>query len=178
MVVHVFFQLQIHKKLCVCLTVYKVLYDDVIWSFCEVLSGDGFDLHCKVEVGHVFEGNGRHSDLVFLGWDFDHGGVFVDFVEFFEAGDFWDFAVESDGEAERLGIFELDFEHSIDFIVIFDGRYFDCNLDLSAFFGPDFKPDFLKVFVSFVASDREDVLIKIVELLVAALGDDSEEEGM
>ena len=116
--------------------------------------------------------------MVFLGWDFDHGGVFVDFVEFFEASDFGDFAVDSDGEAERLGVFELDFEHPANFIVFFDGRDFDCDFDLSSFFGPDFEPDFFKVFVSFVTSDREDVFVEIVELLVAALGDDSKEEGM
>jgi hypothetical protein len=48
--------------------------------------------------------------LAFLGWDFDHPSVLIDFEELLQACDFRDFAIEENGKAEGLGIFELNFE--------------------------------------------------------------------
>jgi hypothetical protein len=48
--------------------------------------------------------------LAFLGWNLDHPSVLIDFEEFFQACDFRDFTSEKNGEAEGLGIFELNFE--------------------------------------------------------------------
>jgi hypothetical protein len=49
---------------------------------------------------------------------------------------------------------------------------------LSFFSFSDFEPDLLKVLKPLIASDWKDVLIKVIKLLVAALGDDSEHEGV
>jgi hypothetical protein len=72
----------------------------------------------------------------------------------------------------------LNFQEPIYFIILLHRWHFDSNLDLSSFFGSDFESNFLKVFVSLIATDREDVFVKVVKLLVGALGDDSQEEGV
>jgi hypothetical protein len=49
---------------------------------------------------------------------------------------------------------------------------------LSTFLGPDLKPNLFKILISLVASDRVDVLIEVIKLLIVALGNDPEEEGV
>jgi hypothetical protein len=49
---------------------------------------------------------------------------------------------------------------------------------LSAFLGPDLKPDLFKILISLIASDRVDVLIEVIKLLIVALGNDPEQEGV
>lgn len=176
LVVHVLFQLHVHEKLCVRLAVHKVLYDDIIRALGEVFIGDGLNLHREVVVWHVFERDGRHADLVFFRWDFDHWSVFVDFVKLFEADDFWDFAGGDDRDNHRFCVFELDLKESIDFVVLPDGGDFGGDFEQGPFPHSDFEPDFFKIFIALVASDWEHVLFKVVELLVETPGNDPEEE--
>jgi hypothetical protein len=49
---------------------------------------------------------------------------------------------------------------------------------LSAFLGPDLKPDLFKILISLIAPDRIDILIEVIKLLIVALGNDPEEEGV
>ena len=49
---------------------------------------------------------------------------------------------------------------------------------MSTFLGPDLKPNLFKILISLVASDRVYVLIEVIKLLIVALGNDPEEEGV
>jgi len=73
------------------------LGDDIIGSPCKVLVRDGFDLKGEVEVAKVFEGDGRHTDLILLCWYFDDWGVLIRFVEVFDADDLRNLALRIDG---------------------------------------------------------------------------------
>ena len=72
----------------------------------------------------------------------------------------------------------MDLKKTLDNVVFPDRRNFDCNFDLCSLLLSNFEPDFLKILKSFIASDREDILIKIVEFLIVASGDNSKHEGV
>lgn len=112
----------------ICLTVYEVLHDNVVRAFGKVLIGNGLNFESEIKVWEVFEGNWRHSDLIFFGRYFDHPSIFANFEEFFEAVDFRDFTADTDGETHWFGVFELNFEYSWDFVIFFNRRYFDRTL--------------------------------------------------
>ena len=69
--------------------------------------------------------------------------------------------------------FELDFQETFDDIVLLNRRDFNGDFYLSFFSFSYFEPNFLKVLVSLIASDGEDILIQIVEFWITAFGDDS-----
>lgn len=68
----------------------------------------------------------------------------------------------------------MDFQKAFDDVVLFNRWDFDSDFDLSFLYFSDFESDFFKIFEPLIASDREDVLIEIVELLISAFGNDSE----
>ena len=82
MIVHVLFELQVYEKLSVRLTIHNVLYNYVVRAFSKVLVCNRLNLHRKTEIRQVFEGDWRHTDLIFLGWDLDHPSVLVYFEQF------------------------------------------------------------------------------------------------
>lgn len=164
--------------MCISLTIYEILNNDVIWTFWEVFCCNGFNLHCKVEVWQVLEWNWWHSDLIFLCWNLDHWCIFINLEEFFQTHNFRHFTIDSNWKKERFCILELNFQKPTNFIILLYWRHFNSNFDLGSLFGSDLESDFLKIFISLIASHREDVFVKIIELLVSALGNDSKEERM
>lgn len=61
---------------------------------------------------------------------------------------------------------------------MFDWGDLNSHFDLSLFLTPNFKSDLLEILKPLVAAYREDVLIELVEVGVAAFSDDSEHELM
>lgn len=114
--------------------------------------------------------------MIFLGWYFNHGHVLVSFKEIFDADDVWNFALDIDGQADRDKALQLYFQESLNYIILPDWRDLDCYLDLSSLLLSDLEPNLFKILKSFVTSDREDILIQIVELWIVAFGNDSQHE--
>jgi len=68
----------------------------------------------------------------------------------------------------------LYLQESFNCVRLFDRWNFDSDLDLSSLFLSDFESNFLKIFKSLIAANREDILIQIVELGIVAASDDSQ----
>ena len=51
LIVHVLFELKVYEKLGICLTVHKILGDDVIWPIGKILIGYCFHLQSEVKIG-------------------------------------------------------------------------------------------------------------------------------
>lgn len=116
--------------------------------------------------------------MILFGWDLNHPCILIDFEEFFEASNLRNLATDADWEAHWSCVLELNLKDSWNFIILFDRRNFNSNLNLGSFFGSNFESDLFEVFISLVTSDWEDVLIEVIKLLIVALGDDSEKEGL
>ena len=89
-----------------------------------------------------------------------------------------DFTLCSDGKADRVKVFKLNFENSIDVVTFLDWRYLNCHFDQSPFFFSNFESNLFEVFKSFVASHAKNVFIKSIKLSVTALSDNPQHEGI
>lgn len=85
----------------VCLTIYKILCNYVISSVAEALVRDGLNLKGKVEIAQIFEGDRRHTDLIFLGWDFDDWSILICFIQILDTKYLRDLALSIDREGYR-----------------------------------------------------------------------------
>lgn len=95
-IAHVLLQLKIDKELSVCLAVYEVLGNDIIRLITKTLIWYCLYFQSKIERTEVFEWDWRHTDLIFLRWDFDHWSVFVGFVEVFNTKNLRNLAFSKD----------------------------------------------------------------------------------
>ena len=135
------------------MAVYEVLSYYVVGSVREVLVRNRLNFKREVEVAEIFEGNRRHSDLIFLCWYFYNGSILVRFIKIFDAQDLRNFTFSVDRKADRYQTLKLNFQKSLNDIVLPDWRYFDCNFDLSSLFLSDFESHFFEILKSFVASN-------------------------
>jgi hypothetical protein len=76
----------------------------------------------------------------------------------------------------RLKALKLHLQKPFNHVVFFYWRNFDGDLHLSLFSLSYLEPHLLKVLEPLIASDRKNILIQVIEFLVAALGNDSEHE--
>jgi hypothetical protein len=79
--------------------------------------------------------------------------VFVRLVKVFDARDLRHLAFCDDWVADRQQTFELDLQKALNDVVLFDGRNFDSDLNLSLFSFSDFEPDLFEVLKPLIASD-------------------------
>ncbi len=134
------------------MTIHKVLHNNVIWPFREILRSYCLNLHSEVKIGQVLEGNRWHSDLIFLGWDFDHRRILINLKQFLHTNNFRHFTIDNNRQEERLTIFQLYLQTSTNLIILFNWWYFHSNLNLRSFLSSDLKPDLFKIFISFITS--------------------------
>lgn len=96
LIIHIFFQLQVHEKLGICLTINKVLNNNVIGTLCKTFISYRLNLQSKVEIWEIFERNWRHPNLILFSWDFNHPCILIDFEEFFETSNFRNLTTDAD----------------------------------------------------------------------------------
>ena len=89
-----------------------------------------------------------------------------------------DFAFGSDGKADGVEVFKLNFEHPVDGVAFLDRGYLNGHFDEGFFLFSNFESNFFKILKPLVAANGEDVLVEDIKLGVAALGDDAEHEGV
>ncbi len=81
-----------------------------------------------------------------------------------------DFTFGADRNADRLQAFELNFQNTLNNIVLFDRGNFNGDFDMCSLLLSNFESNFLEVFKSFIASDWKHILVQIVKLHVVAFG--------
>lgn len=87
--IDVLLQLQIHKELHICLAIHIILTDNVIGPVGKVFIGYCLHFQSKVKIGHIFERNWWHSNLVLLCWHFDHTAILISFKQILHAVYLW-----------------------------------------------------------------------------------------
>jgi hypothetical protein len=145
--------LKIDKKLSVCLAIDKVLGNDIVRPTTKAFIRNRLNFESEVKVAQIFEGNGRHSDLIFFCWYLDDGSILISLKEIFNAEYLRNLAFGVDWKGNWYQALKLNFQKSLNRIVFPHWWDFDSDLDLGAFFLSNFESNLFKIFKSFVASD-------------------------
>lgn len=114
--------------------------------------------------------------MILFGRNFNHPCILIDFEEFFQTSNFRNLTAYINRKTHWSCVFELNFENSCNFIIFFYRRNFDSNFHLRSFFGSYFESDLFEVLISLVTSHWKNILIKVIELFIVTLGNNSKEE--
>ena len=112
--------------------------------------------------------------MVLLCWYLDYLCVLVWFVKVFYACDLGDLTLCYDWVTYRLEALKLHLQKPFNNIVFLNWRNFDSDLHLSLFSLSYLEPDFLKILKPLIASDRKNILIQIIKLLITTLSNNPE----
>ena len=75
-----------------------------------------------------------------------------------------------------MKVFKLNFEDSVDVVVLFDWWYLNGHLNEGFLFFSNFESNLFEVLEPFVAPDRKNIFIEGIKFSVAALSDNPEHE--
>lgn len=106
---HVLLQLQIHKKLSIRLTIYKILCYYIIRFISKTFIRYGLYFESKVKIRKVFEWNWWHSYLILFCWHLYHLSIFIWLVEIFNTCNLWDLTLRYNRITNRLKSLKLYF---------------------------------------------------------------------
>lgn len=109
--------------------------------------------------------------MVLFSWDLDNRGILVSLEEILNAKDLRNLAFGVDWKRDGGQILKLNFQTTLNDIVLSHWGNLDSNLDLSALFLSNFEPDFFEILKSLVAPHRKDILIKIIKFYIVTFGD-------